>query len=317
MYLKHLNYILKVAELGSITKASNELYISQPSLTKAILSLEREYNIKIFERTKTGIAVTVQGKQFINYAKNVVLSAESLEEAFRYNWKSNQAQLSVASQKLDFIPQVFLNMYNKYNTHSLEFELFESHRHNVILSVQKGDCNLGLLVQTNKEAKAFDWKLKYTNLEVEYLDSSDVYVIVGPKSKLYNNSSVTFKDVEELPHICIDFDNITKVELKNHSEAFHINFKKVIFCNSFSLCKQLLQNTDMILFASKWILSFFKNSDIKVFQIKNNMRFVNNLIYIKRKYEPLSPIETQFLMEVKKTINVNAFNLRYNSKGIQ
>lgn len=305
MYLKHLNYILKVAELGSITKASQELFISQPTLTKVILSFEKQYNIKIFERTKTGITVTVQGKRFLNYAKNIVLSTESLEETFRNIQKLSQTQLSVATEKLDFIPQVFLNMYKKYNTNSLEFELFESHRLNVILSVQKGDCNLGLLVQTNREAKEFDWKLKYTNLEVEYLDSSDVYVIVGPKSKLYNNSSVTFKDVEDLPHICINFDNITKVELKNHSEAFHINFKKVIFCNSLSLCKQLLQNTDMILFASKWVLNFFENSDIKVFQIKNNTRFVINLIYIKRKYEPLSPIETQFLTEVKKAININ------------
>lgn len=265
--------------------------------------MEREYNIKIFERTKTGIAITVQGKQFLNYAKNVVLSAESLEEAFRNNWKLSQPQLSVASQELDFIPQVFLNMYKKYNTHSLEFELFESHRSNVISSVQKGDCNLGLLVQTTREARAFDWQIKYTNLEVKYLDSSDVYVIVGPKSKLYNYSSVTFNDAEGLPQIYTSIDNITKVELNNNSEAFHINLKKVIFCNSFSLCKQLLQNTDMILFASKWDLNFFENSDIKIFQIKDK-RFVNKLIYIKRKHEPLSPIETQFLTEVKKAINI-------------
>ena len=49
MQLNHLKYILKVAELGSITKAAHELYISQPSLTKTISNLEKQYNIKIFE----------------------------------------------------------------------------------------------------------------------------------------------------------------------------------------------------------------------------------------------------------------------------
>ena len=58
MQLNHLKYILKVAELGSITKAAHELYISQPSLTKTISNLEKHYNIKIFERTATGVSVT-------------------------------------------------------------------------------------------------------------------------------------------------------------------------------------------------------------------------------------------------------------------
>ena len=58
MRLNQLEYFLKVVECGSITKAAQELYLTQPSLTKAISSLEAEYNMKLFNRTSKGLSLT-------------------------------------------------------------------------------------------------------------------------------------------------------------------------------------------------------------------------------------------------------------------
>ena len=57
MRLVQLEYFIKIAECGSITKAAQELYVSQPSLTKAIASLEAEYDIKLLERTSKGVRI--------------------------------------------------------------------------------------------------------------------------------------------------------------------------------------------------------------------------------------------------------------------
>lgn len=304
MQINHLKYILKVAELGSITKAANELYISQPSLTKAISNLEKNYKIKIFERNATGVTVTLEGKYFLHYAKNVVQTATSLEEVFQNHSYINQNKLLVAAHELDFIPKVFLNMYNKYKDNTIEFELYQSHRSNVINAIQKGYCNIGLLVQTNKEAKAFDWQLTSTNLEIEFLDSCGVYVLLGPKSKFYNATSLTFKDLEGFSNICLDIDDITKSELTINDKQFHVNINSVVYCNSISLCIELLENTDIILYASKWILKYFENTNIKAFPIIKDNTFISNLLYIKRKNELLTPIEMQFIDEVKKCLTI-------------
>lgn len=299
MQLHHLKYILKVAELGSITKAANKLYISQPTLTKAILNLEKEYNIKIFERMPTGVIVTPEGRYFLNFVENIVNSATSLDEVFKNSFSINQTQLLVAAQQLDFIPEIFVNLHNAYRHTPLKFDLYTSHRSDVIKAVQKGSYNIGLLVQTTKDTRAFNWQIDSTNLEIGFLDSCNVYALLGPKSRLYETKSLSFKDVEKLPHICLDIDQVTWSNWKVNNKHLYINTDDVIFCNSLPLCIELLQKTDMILYASKWILKYFLDTNIKVFPIKNSDMYKSNLIYIKRKNEALTPIEIQFIEEVK------------------
>ena len=58
MTLQQLKYAVKVAEKLSINEAAKELYISQPSLSNAIISLEKELQLTIFLRTNRGVTVT-------------------------------------------------------------------------------------------------------------------------------------------------------------------------------------------------------------------------------------------------------------------
>ena len=78
MTVQQLKYILKVAEVGSITEAAKLLFISQPSLSTSIHSLEEEIGVQIFRRSQNGIAVTPEGKEFIGYARQVMEQYELL-----------------------------------------------------------------------------------------------------------------------------------------------------------------------------------------------------------------------------------------------
>lgn len=54
MKMKQLEYLLKIAECGSITKASEQLFVSQPTLTKAVMNLEEEYGVQLLVRKTRG-----------------------------------------------------------------------------------------------------------------------------------------------------------------------------------------------------------------------------------------------------------------------
>ncbi len=92
MTLQHLKYAVKISELGSMTLATQELYVTQPGLTKTVKELEKEMGISIFERTAKGIRVTRDGELFLGYARQVLEQAELLE--FQYKNPGQQKKLS-------------------------------------------------------------------------------------------------------------------------------------------------------------------------------------------------------------------------------
>jgi DNA-binding transcriptional LysR family regulator len=57
----HIKYAIEVANTRSISKAAENLYTSQPNLSRAIKTLENELKIKIFKRSSKGIEVTIDG----------------------------------------------------------------------------------------------------------------------------------------------------------------------------------------------------------------------------------------------------------------
>lgn len=74
MNLKELRYIITIADERSITKASQKLFISQPSLSQFVSDYEKGLGFSIFNRNRTGIEPTEAGKEFISMARAVVYS---------------------------------------------------------------------------------------------------------------------------------------------------------------------------------------------------------------------------------------------------
>ncbi|KQB91424.1 putative HTH-type transcriptional regulator YraN [Geobacillus sp. PA-3] len=73
--------ILKtIYEDRNITKASERLYISQPSLTYRIKQLEKEFGVKILSRGKKGVEFTEQGEYLVRYADNMLSILEKIKE---------------------------------------------------------------------------------------------------------------------------------------------------------------------------------------------------------------------------------------------
>lgn len=70
MNLSQLYYFKKLAELQHYAKAAKELYITQPSLSNAISSLENELGVSLFQRTGRNIHLTKYGSEFLDYVTN-------------------------------------------------------------------------------------------------------------------------------------------------------------------------------------------------------------------------------------------------------
>ena len=80
MRLEQIQYFLMIVQCGSITKAAESLYISQPALSKQLALLEDEIGVRLFSRHARGIQLTEAGEQF---ASDCIRIRNELEEAVR------------------------------------------------------------------------------------------------------------------------------------------------------------------------------------------------------------------------------------------
>lgn len=82
MTLQQLKYMIEVVNCGSINEAAKRLYITQPSLSSAVKELEAEIGVELFIRTSKGITLSVDGAEFLGYARQVVEQAGLLEQRY-------------------------------------------------------------------------------------------------------------------------------------------------------------------------------------------------------------------------------------------
>ncbi len=105
MDLKQLTYIVKIAEEGSITKASEKLFISQSGLNQQLLKLESELGQQLFHRAKNDFRLTEAGEIYVDYARKIL---DLKEEA--YNKLNDLANNQTGHLRLGLTPERGINM---------------------------------------------------------------------------------------------------------------------------------------------------------------------------------------------------------------
>ena len=118
MNIVHLKYAIMVADLGSISKASEKLYIAQPNISRAIKELETDLNITIFDRGSKGMVLTPEGGRFITYGKRVLAQIDEMEKMFKETKKKDVFSISVP--RSSYISEAFVKFSKSVNRNNVE-----------------------------------------------------------------------------------------------------------------------------------------------------------------------------------------------------
>lgn len=299
MRLNQLEYFIKVVECGSITKAAQELYLSQPSLTKAISSLEAEYDLKLFDRTAKGLNLTPRGRDFLEYAKGVIDSSQALNTTFGKKDYPYIQRVAIASQQFDFIYDILLLLYRENTQERLQIDLKENDRGEILKMVEERRADIGILVVTERNSRLFRNEVQRKNLEMHSLDTSSVYVSMGKKSKLYDHESIDVEEAEQYLHVVLDTEQTLRRALRFKNNLNDgLDHEHLIFCNTMGVCRKFLEETEALLLAPKWVLGFFEDTEIRSVPLTMNGKDypnVSDLVWIKRAQENFHPLEERFM----------------------
>ncbi len=113
MKTEQITLILAIVRERSVSKAAETLFISQPTASTMLKSLEKELGYDLFIRTKTGLILTDEGGEFIEYAKAIERSLKSISQIRQ---PVKRIDFKVLSLKYDFSEAAFEKLCDKYLT---------------------------------------------------------------------------------------------------------------------------------------------------------------------------------------------------------
>ena len=203
MTLQQLKYALMIAETGSMNKAAEQLYVSQPSLTASVQELEKETGILIFNRSGRGVTVTNDGAEFLQYASQVVGQFDTLTE--KYNAKGNiKKKFGVSTQHYSFAVKAFVDMVKRFDTAKYEFAIRETKTAEVISDVASLRSEIGILYLNDFNRKAILKLLNASGLEFNSLTKCRPFVYLWKGHPLSKKEQITFDDLADYP--CLSFE---------------------------------------------------------------------------------------------------------------
>ena len=176
MTIQQLRYVTVICDEGSLNKASEQLYIAQPSLTSALQELEKEIGITVFNRSGRGVS-----------------KSGNLKKKF-----------GISTQHYSFAVKSFVEMVKHFGTDEYEFAIRETRTRDVIDDVALGKSEIGILYLNDFNRKPLEKLLRSNSLIFTPLTECSAYVYLWKGHPLAEKEKIRFEDLKEYP--CLSFE---------------------------------------------------------------------------------------------------------------
>jgi LysR family cyn operon transcriptional activator len=191
MELRHLRYFLSIVKIGSFTKASDELCITQPTLSHQIRQLEDQLGCELFDRSGRRVQLTNAGQIFAEYAHRAIKEVENGKAAIQEFQKLRLGSLSfgvISSFINSLLPPVLSRFQEKYP--DILLTVLELPTGELERQVREGEIAFGL---------AYGPAVSTENVQWETLFKEELALIVSPLHALAGLKSVSFQTIAQTP----------------------------------------------------------------------------------------------------------------------
>ncbi len=193
MKLQQLEFFIAVSETGSLGKAAEQLYTSQPNVSKVIRSLEEELRHPLFERTTRGLKLNSYGKAIYEYASNILTNARMIAHVC----SSDSSDIfSVSTYQSTTLARILVKLYSSRK--DLKIEHRQGTVEEVIQNVENGTSELGIIYISKNYNQALLNILSQKKLTFRELGTAKACISVGPSSPLYHRTKIPYSELKNL-----------------------------------------------------------------------------------------------------------------------
>jgi len=226
---RQAKYIIAIAEEGSISKAAEKLFITQPSLSQALISVEKKYGVKLFKRSSHLMALTEAGEKFVDSMREIIQIERRLEQHLQEISSEFAGKIIVgisASKGLYILPAVLPKFRKKFP--KMDVKVFEE-----VSSILEDS-----LLKKRIDLAVMNYHYIHSELEYVNLPEEEMLLVVPVTHRLAkggkfqegsgdNLSSVSLKQIANEPFIYLSPNHSARFMVENMFQAVGIRPPKV------------------------------------------------------------------------------------------
>lgn len=308
MTLQQLKYVKIIAQAGSLSKAAEFAYVSQPSLSVSLKELETEIGVELFIRSNRGLQLTPEGSEFLTYAGQVVEQFSLMEDKYLYQEVSKK-RFAVSTQHYSFAVNAFIHLARTYDMEEYEFALRETKTWEVITDVAQLRSDLGILYLNKFNSAALQKVFKEQQLEFHTLFSCDVSVYLWKAHPLAQENCITLEQLQEYP--CLSFEQGTQNSFFFAEEVLSTyQYKQSIKVNDRATMLNLMKGLYGYTLCSGILSENLNGDDYKAVPLDSKERM--DIGYIKRTQNPLSHLGEIYLEEISELYKGESYENNVN-----
>lgn len=281
-----LHYFLAIAREQNITKAAESLFVTQSTLSRQMMDLEKQ----LFIRGKRKITLTEEGTYLRNRAQEIMELIDNTEAAFQANAESLGGDITIGCGEtavMDVITEQFAEFHRRYpdvkfHTHSGDADM-------VLDRLDKGLVDIGLLLGPIRQEK-YD----YLNIH-----QSDTFGLLMPKDcELASQKTVSMDQLKTLPLILAEQTFLGHQEL----EWFGADYASMNIVATYNLIYNATfmaeRGIGYVLCIDRLVNTKGRNLTFRPIVPKLSV----DLYIVTKKYQTFSPAVKEFLEQLKGTL---------------
>jgi DNA-binding transcriptional LysR family regulator len=290
--LNQLQIFLKIVQTESITKAAQELHLTQPAVSIQLKNLQDQFDIPLTEVLGRKLYITDFGREIAESAENII------NQVYAINFKTQahkgqltgRLKLSVVSTGKYVMPY-FLSMFMKKHE-GIELLMDVTNKQKVIESLEKNEVDFALV------------SILPTSMQIEKLDLLPNHLyLVGATNPMIKNKTTTKSLFENMPFIFREKGSGTRQTMENFFTKNQISVLKKMELTSNEAVKQaLMAGLGYSIMPLIGIKNQIQTKELQIIPVKGlPIKTTWSLIWLKNKKH--SPVAAAFLEHLKKEKN--------------
>ena len=221
--LKYLENFLKIVELGSFSKAANQLDMSQSAISQQMENIEKYFGVKIFTRSIKGVSLTEEGKILLKRTKLIIDNFHLAKAEIEEKIKGISGILKISSSTTPgqhILPIYFSKFQRKNPKIKFQDEINDTTTSfNKLLNKEVDLAGVGSLIND------------VDSIEYIILAEEELVLVVPPDHELSNKKIISPSDILKFPYISRESTSGTRIESEKLLRKMGISPKKLrIFC---------------------------------------------------------------------------------------